>query len=171
MVVFLSALFMLFCSSVLEAANQPKLVVGWVERVAIYPGGVILSAKIDTGAVSCSLHTQSMELFQRNGRNLVRLKMFDQQGNETVIEAPIVGKKRIRRHFGRFQDRPVIRLKICLGTFSKDVDVNLVDRSGLDYPLLIGRNFMAGALLVNPSEKFTIEPSCASETSEDQRDP
>lgn len=145
-------------------AESSPIIVGWVERVAIYPGGLVLTAKIDTGAVSCSLHTQSIELFHRDGRNLARLRMLDQQGVETVIETPIVGTKRIRRHFGRYQDRPVIRLKICLGTFSKEVDVNLVDRSGLDYPLLIGRNFMAGALVVNPSEKFTIEPSCAFRT-------
>ena len=164
---FLGILMLVLISS-LPADSNDRLVVGWVERIAICPGDVILSAKIDTGAVTCSLNSQDSMPFVRNGRNWVRLKISDYQGKEKTVDAPIVGNRRIKRHFGRFQERPVIRLGVCMGTIFKEVDVNLVDRSGLEYPMLIGRNFMEGDFLVNPSSKFTIAPTCSPQAADEQ---
>jgi len=138
----------------------PPLVVGWVERVSLHPGDITIPAKVDTGAVSCSLHAVEPERYSRDGREWVRFRIKDWKGEERTIERQIVGTKRIKRHFGGFQRRPVIRLGICLGTIYKVVDVNLVDRTGFEYPMLIGRNFMDTSLVVNPSVKHTIEPDC-----------
>ena len=39
-------------------------------------------------------------------------------------------------------------------------EVALADRNHLDYEMLIGRSFLAGNVIVDPSKTFTIEPSC-----------
>ena len=148
--------------SVLSPAygDSPQ-VVGWVERACIQSGQLILPAKVDTGAVSCSLHAPDLVEFERDGGKWVRFTIVDGSGKEAVIEEKIVGVRKIKRHFGQFQDRPVIRLAICVGNVHKTSEVNLVDRTGFEYPLLIGRNFMDDRLIVNPSATYTVEPSCA----------
>ena len=51
-------------------------------------------------------------------------------------------------------------LSICLGAILKTAEVNLIDRAGFDYPMLIGRSFLGEDFLVNPGERFLLEPSC-----------
>ncbi|MNR48119.1 hypothetical protein D3C85_1673140 [compost metagenome] len=58
--------------------------------------------------------------------------------------------------------RPVVDLELCLGDVKRTVEVNLVDRSSFNYPLLVGskalREFKAA---VNPAKKFTAgKPDC-----------
>ncbi|WP_308700608.1 RimK/LysX family protein, partial [Pseudomonas ceruminis] len=58
--------------------------------------------------------------------------------------------------------RPVVDLELCLGDEKRTVEVNLVDRSSFNYPLLVGakalREFKAA---VNPAKRFTAgKPDC-----------
>lgn len=140
------------------AEPSRPLIVGWIERVHIDPGDFLVPAKIDTGAVSCSLHAPNVVEFQKQGKKWVRFVIKDAAGKERTIEQPVTGTRRIKRHYGGFQMRPVIRLNVCLGPVSKEADVNLVDRTGFEYPMLIGRNFMDGSIIVNPSAQYTVEP-------------
>ena len=159
---FLLATIWVVCFSSLAApahGDSPR-VVGWVEKACIQPYSLILPAKIDTGAVTCSLHAPDLVEFERDGAKWVRLTVVEPGGKRAVIEQRIVGMRKIKRHFGQFQNRPVIRLTICVGNVQKTSEVNLVDRTGFEYPLLIGRNFMDGAMIVNPSAKFTAETTC-----------
>jgi hypothetical protein len=141
-------------------ADSPK-VVGWIEKACIQPHQLILRAKVDTGAVTCSLHAPDLTEFERDGEKWVKMTVVDGSGKRTVMEHKIIGMRKIKRHFGQSQDRPVILLTICVGNIQKTAEVNLVDRTGFEYPLLIGRNFMEGCMIVNPSAKYTIEPRCA----------
>ena len=143
------------------AFGDSPQVVGWVEKACIQPGQLVLPAKVDTGAVTCSLHAPDLIEFERDGEKWVKFGVVDGSGKAAVIEKKIIGVRRIKRHFGQFQNRPVVRLAICIGNIHKTSEVNLVDRTGFEYPLLIGRNFMNDSLIVNPSATYTVEPSCA----------
>jgi hypothetical protein len=142
------------------AESQGPTLVGWVERVALHPGGFIVAAKVDTGAVTCSLHAPDPTLYERDGNKWVRFRIKDSEGREITIDRPVTGTRRIKRHFGDYQDRLVIKMGICLGSLYRETEVNLVDRTGFEYPMLIGRSFMDKALVVNPSAKHTVEPVC-----------
>lgn len=141
--------------------SAETIMVGWGERVFIEPGGFKLRAKIDTGAVSCSLHAPNAVEYDNDGKKWVRFTITDDDGKERVIDQPVIGTRRIKRHYGQYQLRPVIRMKICLGSVCKEADVNLVDRTGFEFPMLIGRNFMEGSIVVNPSVQYTVEPALA----------
>ena len=39
-------------------------------------------------------------------------------------------------------------------------EVNLVDHSGLTQPLLVGRRFLKGRLLVDLNRHYLLEPTC-----------
>jgi hypothetical protein len=148
-------------SILFPAYGDSPQVVGWIEKACIRSGELVLPAKVDTGAVTCSLHAPDLIEFERDGERWVTFTIVDGSGKQAVIEEKIVGMRKIKRHFGQFQDRPVIRLAICVGNIHKTSEVNLVDRTGFEYPLLIGRNFMDDCLIVNPSVTYTVEPSCA----------
>jgi len=144
----------------LPAAALDKKIVGWVERVVLQPGNVQLQAKLDTGAEYSSLDATQITKFNRDGREWVRFAVNDRHGKKILMERPLLRQATIKRHFAQSQTRPVISLKVCLGGVSADTEVNLVDRSGFVYPMLIGRKFMGGRLIIDPAQQLTAEPHC-----------
>lgn len=141
-------------------AEQTKRVVGWVERVAIFPGDLVVRARIDTGAKTASLNCGCINRFKRNGHEWVRFTVVNSKGNSISLEREVLRTVAIRRHFGATQKRPVIRLGLCLAGVYKEVDVNLVDRSGFNYQMLIGRNFLKEGFLVDPARTYLSSPRC-----------
>jgi len=145
-----------------EAEKEPpsKDIIGRVEKVRIYPGDIVLRAKIDTGAKNCSLHAPKMMKFVKHGETWVRFSLKDSQGEEATIERKIIRQAKIKQRGEALEKRPVIMLGICLGRQYREVEVNLVDRTEFIYPILIGRSFMIGHILVDPELKYTSEPAC-----------
>ena len=141
-----------------EIAEIP--VVGWVERVWIYPGKFEIHAKIDTGAKTSSLNAPNMEIFDRDGAEWVRFAVTNRRGETQRFEEKIVRVAKIRRHGGRFQRRPVVMLGICIGRVYRVTQVNLIDRRNFNYQMLVGRRFMEGQVVVNPGKPFIAKPAC-----------
>ena len=139
-----------------------KEVVGWVENVAIYgdDGKIIVKAKIDTGAKTTSVHSREYHQFKKEGENWVRFNIVNAKGDVMALEKPVIRFAEIKRHFGKKQIRPVIRLGLCLGTTYKIAEVNLVDRSGFNYQLLVGREFLKSGTLVDSSITYAKDPDC-----------
>jgi hypothetical protein len=138
-----------------------KEVAGWVEMAVIQPGGLEVRAKLDSGAETSSLHCTCSSTFQKDGKEWVRFTVENWRGETVRMEREVVRRTQIKRHFGASQERLVITLPICVGNVLKEREVNVVDRGGLEYQLLIGRNFMAGDLLIDPGRKYLLAPSCS----------
>jgi hypothetical protein len=155
----LLALALLIAAPV-DAAQKPKTVTGWVEEVKLYPGGVRVQAKLDTGADFSSLDCDCITPYERDGAKWVRFSVKGADGKLVSLERQIVRTAKIKRHFGEVQERLVVRLGMCLASRYKEVDVTLVDRTGLEYPMLVGRNFLRGRFVVDSSVKFTTTPNC-----------
>ncbi len=64
---------------------------------------------------------------------------------------------------GTNQKRPVVNLELCLAGISKNVQVNLVNRTGYDYQLLLGRSFLSGNFVVDPSAVDYVRDGCKQE--------
>ena len=142
------------------AHDGAKLAAGWVERALLFPGGLAVRAKLDTGAKTSSINAVDEKLYERDGRRWVRFTLTTHKGQTILLERPVVRTATIKRHFGRNQQRPVINLDICIGSVRKTVEVNLVDRTGLNYQLLVGRNFLKDTLLVDPGHTYLLSPDC-----------
>jgi len=142
------------------AAGQVKSVVGWVENVRLSPGEVEVKAKLDTGAKMSSLSCSCLTPFERDGQKWIRFSVEGKNGTLASFERRVVGRIRIKRHFGRVQERPIVTLGICLGGVYKLARVNLVDRSGFRYPMLIGRNELQDHFIVDPQSTFQADPRC-----------
>ncbi|WP_187775646.1 ATP-dependent zinc protease family protein [Luteimonas suaedae] len=139
---------------------------GWVEWVEIGQRLIRLKAKLDTGATTSSLTADDIEIFRRSGKRHVRFTILDEGRDiEETIEARLVRHVRIRKHDGTTQRRPVVRLGMCLGDIYREHEFTLVDRSSFVYPVLVGRNYMRGHVLVDSGETFTRRPSCKQRSS------
>ena len=141
-------------------AAHAKEVVGWVEKVKIYPGDLLVKAKIDSGAKTSSLNCKCFNFFQRDGKQWVKFTVVNYQGEVTQLEQPVVRIANIKRHFGEKQERPVVKLGLCLANTYKETEFTLIDRSGLNYQVLVGRQFLEEDFLIDPGATFIRKPQC-----------
>lgn len=143
---------------------------GRYENIALPELGETLKAKMDTGAYTASLSAKDIELFTRDGNEWVRFRLATKNADDKVYEHELSRISKIKNRVDEDEEgdvpevskRPVIDLELCLGDVKRTVEVNLVDRSHFNYPLLIGskalKEFKAA---VNPAKKFTAgKPDC-----------
>lgn len=137
-----------------------KTVVGWIEYARLYPGGLQIKAKLDSGAKTSSLNAVGVDEFVRDGEPWVRFEVTNWKGRSATFEKQVVRSVKIKEHSGRPQVRPVVLFRICLGGHTREVEVNLVDRSQFNYQLLVGRTFLEGLFVIDVAEKYTAQPEC-----------
>ena len=150
----IAALGFIFLVFVSPGATQGKHVVGWLEKVCIYPGNLIINAKLDTGARNSALNASTITEFTHNGEQWVRFKVTNRYDKIVTIERKVHRIVKIKEHDGKPQLRLAIILGISLGSFHKEVEVNLADRSDFNYQMLIGRSFLHGNMIFDPSIKY-----------------
>jgi hypothetical protein len=142
------------------ANGAEKTTVGWVEKVRVFPGNTLVEARIDTGAELSSLHCDCITPIERNGEKWVSFVVENSDGRPVLMEQKVLRIATIKRHFGEVQERMVVKLGVCVGKTYKEAEITLVDRSGLTYPMLVGRNFLQGDFLVDPSVSYKTTPQC-----------
>ncbi|MFV3382578.1 ATP-dependent zinc protease [Pseudomonas sp. NY15354] len=150
-------------------AAEPTLY-GRYENIALPELGETLKAKMDTGAYTASLSAKDIELFTRDGDEWVRFRLATKDADGKVYEHELSRISKIKNRVDEDEEgdvpevskRPVIDLELCLGDVKRTVEVNLVDRSHFNYPLLIGSKALkAFKAAVNPAKKFTAgKPDC-----------
>ncbi len=149
-----------------------KMIGGWVEKVVMLPSGVRVSAKLDTGARTSSIHAEEIERFEKAGERWVRFTLVLEDENDEVhripMETPIHRRVRIKQHDEAPEARPVVELELCMAGQLRRVQFSLVDRSAFLYPVLLGRRFLAGSFVVDPDETFLTRADCASPPAEQE---
>lgn len=131
--------------------------IGQVEYVDILPEGIRQKARIDTGAETTSIDALDIEYFERDGKSWVKFKVVQRRsGNVTEFTKPIVRNVLIKRHGAKNDRRPVIKMTLAIGSIKKKIEVSLTDRSKFEFPVLIGRNFLYGDIMVDVSNKFLM---------------
>lgn len=143
-----------------SALSAEMGIYGWAEEVIVYPADITFRAKLDSGARTSSINATSIKEFKRGSEEWVRFTIDNGEGETAGLELPIERVVRIREHGGTYQRRPVVAMGICLGDVYKETEINLVDRSNFDYPLLIGRIYMRGDVLIDSGITKTRTPEC-----------
>jgi len=146
--------------TVATAAAETR-VAGWIERVRLGDEGVVVSAKLDTGALTSSLHAADVRWFTRNGEDWVAFNVTDEDGRTVQFERKVLRVSRIKRQGADSQKRPTVEMAVCLGGVYGITEVNLADRTGFKYEFLVGRRFLAGHFVVDSARMNTIAPDCA----------
>ncbi len=133
-------------------------VLGSVERVEVDETGLIVKARVDTGAKTSSLSARDLVDFERDGKSWVRFQ-FDPGENApaVTIEKPVERRVRIKQHDDDSQRRYVVEVRLRVGEIEDIVEVTLSDRSGFEHPILIGRNFLTDNALVDVARQYIAD--------------
>jgi len=157
----------LFCTVVavigwssVTAPAQPT-VVGWLESVKLGGEGLVVPAKLDTGADTSSLHASNITWSRRHDGDWVTFDVVGKDDRTVRLERKVERVTRVKKAAGGVQERPVVLLGVCLAGTYHLTEVNLTDRTGFNLPFLVGRSFLAGRFAVDPSRTGTTEPACA----------
>lgn len=141
----------------MESMQQPQLI-GWREWVSLPQLALpALKAKIDTGARTASLHVTQLETFQRDGRTWLRFCVVPRRRNARSVqcEAVALDRRRVTDSGGNVQQRWFIRSTIVLGGQEFEADINLSNRRGMLFPMLLGRTALSGRFRVDPAMSYT----------------
>jgi hypothetical protein len=152
------------------ADEQPDLY-GRYELIKLPALGKTLKAKMDTGAMTASLSAKDIEPFKRDGEDWVRFRLAVDGADDTLYEHPLIRIAEIKKRAEEgdeapqqvaYSRRPVIEMPVCLGGETRDIEVNLTDRSTFSYPLLIGASAMREfGVAVDPAARYTRDrPQC-----------
>jgi hypothetical protein len=131
-------------------------IIGEAENVTIKPSNLRLKARIDTGATTSSIGMHSHEFFERDGKKWLNFSVKDPGSDKTVaFEKRVLRTAMIKRHGAEDMARPVVKLSIELANITMEREFTLADRSGFEFPVLIGRNVLGGKYMVDVSRKFS----------------
>ena len=153
----------LACSATLVATTsavaEPR-VAGWIERIRLGKEGTVVSAKLDTGALTSSLHAADVRWFDRDGEKWVAFDVTGESGRTVRFERKVVRISNVKRQGSDSQKRPTVVMEVCLGGLSGATEVNLADRTGLKYEFLVGRRFLADRFIVDSARMNLVAPDC-----------
>jgi hypothetical protein len=155
----------------LPALAAEPTVYGRYERIGLPELQQVLKAKMDTGAYTASLSARDVEIFNRDGEAWVRFRLAAKDVDDTLYEHRLARISKIKNRADEGDEepaasdvskRPVIELPLCLGDQLRTVEVNLADRSGFNYPLLIGAKALRELdAAIDPGKRFTAgKPHC-----------
>ncbi|ACA86856.1 ATP-dependent zinc protease family protein [Shewanella woodyi] len=134
-----------------------KFLLGAIENVFVEEVKASFNTRIDTGAESSSLDARNIILFERDGKQWVRFDVFTlgEDAPAQTFESKVERFVRIKQDSDEKTDRrPVIHAHLKIGQYSAETDLNLVDRSHLDFPLLLGRKFMQDIAVVDVGQTY-----------------
>lgn len=144
-------------SSARESSSELVLV-GWQERVDLPELGISqLAVKLDTGAVSSSIHADNIRIFRRHQADWVRFDLCDSLGiprEESRCETRLLGYRRIRSSSGHQAQRPVVETTLVLAGFYWTIELTLAHRPTMHFPVLLGRDALAGRCMVDCGQIF-----------------
>lgn len=133
------------------------MLIGWKEYLDLPELGIHhLKAKIDTGARTSALHVDDLEVLAvgENGRRELRLHLRGAHGEPLTARAHQLERIRVTDSGGHAEVRPVIETTLRLGRVEKTVRVTLTDRSGMLFPMIIGRKALEGDFVVDVARKY-----------------
>lgn len=141
-----------------EAVSLKAL--GWREWVQL-PDlvDVPIKAKVDTGAKTSSLHAFFIEPYAKDGKPWVKFLLHpNQNDNELVVEchAAVSDRRQVSDSGGHKEDRYVIESTILLGKEILIAELTLTDRDSMSFRMLLGRNLLRGAYIVDSASSFLM---------------
>jgi len=200
---FLIAVFLMLAGQ--AQAAEDTHIRGWLEHARVMPDRLLMTAKLDSGARTTSIHAEII-LKEHSGDALsasesdednedrmvealglqpaddppgdeisdisdavvselmpdtITFKLTSKGGKEIILTEKVVRWVSIRRRGGGSIVRPVVMLDLCIAGRVVRGEVNLADRSGFNYPLLIGRNMLKkAAISIDAREIFAEKRAC-----------
>jgi len=110
-----------------------------------------IEAKIDTGAYTCAIHCDEIELKEIDNKKTLVFRLFQNQ----VYQVTDYTRKKIKNSFGEMEERYIIKTTISIGGKKIKTSISLSDRESMRYPVLIGRRLLKGKFIVDVNLIYT----------------
>jgi hypothetical protein len=133
------------------------VLIGWREWLALPTLGLpAIKAKMDTGALSSSLHVASLDSFERDGRTWLRFAVAPRRrgGRTVACEAVAADRRDVTDSGGRTTLRWFVHTDVVLGGLHFKAEINLTDRGDMLFPMLLGRSALRGRFRIDPELSY-----------------
>ena len=133
--------------------------IGWREWVALPALGIpALRAKVDTGARTSALHVDAQWRFIEAGAPWAGFRLtVGESGGTVEAAAPVLEERDVTDSGGHRTRRVFLHTRVSLAGIERDVEVNLADRHGMRFPMLLGRTAIAVfSFTVDPARSFLV---------------
>lgn len=138
-------------------SNDPKKLIGRIEKIDFPDWSIAgLDAKIDTGAYTSSLHCHSIKLTGKSGYERVQFSVLDPDHPEyekKQYTCDVLDIRKVKSSNGISEDRVVIKQNALFFNELRVIELSLTDRSGMRYPVLLGRKFLK-KYIIDSSRKY-----------------
>ena len=130
--------------------DQPKHIIGRITKVD-FPrlGAQQIPAKVDTGAYRTVVHCEQVKVVRVRGIRKLKVLFRLPGGVEKTLRFRHFNRRTIKNSFGEKESRYCVTLQMNLEGHAVRSSVSLTDRSGMKYPVLIGRKTLRGRFLVD----------------------
>lgn len=161
----LIALLTMFCPLFVSAQDEyepPKghQTVGWIEKLKLSPGDLILRARLDPAKNSSSLYAENIKKMRKNRKLWVSFELMDQYGNSGKVSSEVIRTVKVKVDEKKTKEDPVVRLGMCLGKTYFEDEIRLTDKKHEEYDMQLGRQALEGNFLIDPGAKLTSNPEC-----------
>jgi len=132
--------------------------IGWKERLDFPEWGIRrLRTKVDTGARTSALHVDRYEVIESPTGSMVSLTLdLHRPPGPREVTAPLVRLALVKSSNGACELRPVIAALIRLGPVRTRIELTLTNRSGMRFQLILGRQALAGQVVIDPSRAYLL---------------
>lgn len=110
-----------------------------------------VEAKIDTGAYTCAIDCNHIELKTEGDKKLLSFRLFNNQ----TYSVEEFSRKKIKNSFGEMEERYIIKTLITIGHKKIKTTISLSDRGNMRYPVLIGRRLLKGKFIIDVNLIYT----------------
>ena len=118
-----------------------------------------IKARVDSGAKTSAIQASNIKRITRNGEAWVTFDVNPIQDNLSLnvsCESKVIDTRIVRSSSGESQKRYVIKTKLKLGLEEFEIELNLADRDGMEYRMLLGREAIINRYLVDASKSFVL---------------
>lgn len=136
-----------------------KMIFGEAEWIYIAEAEVSFDSRIDSGASVSSINAINIQKFERDGRKWYSFDIPINTSHLLHLEAPLVRTTDIKKASGdgETEKRPVVKLTVKIGGYTAQAEFTLKDRTTMQYPVLIGREFIKDIAIVDVS-RIHVQP-------------
>jgi hypothetical protein len=135
-----------------------KTCIGWREWVCLpdlaIPG---IKAKIDTGARTSSIHASDIEVVKKKQKRYVRFTVFPLYNNRDIsieCQSEIIDERKVTDSGGKSEIRYFIKTDLVIGERRWEIDVTLTNRENMRFRMLLGREALAGKVIIDPRKQY-----------------
>ncbi|MDQ3617139.1 MAG: RimK/LysX family protein [Pseudomonadota bacterium] len=138
------------------SAPAARIVLGWREWVTLPALGIdAIRAKIDSGARTSALHVDAQWRFTEGGAPWIGFRLTPGDASAAIeATAPISDEREVTDSGGNTTRRIFLRTSLRLAGIEREIEMNLSDRRGMLFPMLLGRTAMARVFTVDPARSF-----------------